>query len=278
MTTLIELQGAGKSFANRAVLQAVNLSLVPGRIVTLIGPNGAGKTTLVKIVLGLLQPDTGRVQRSAQLRVGYMPQKLHIDPTLPLQVERFLQFANSNSAACLAALQRVGIAHLIKQPVRGLSGGELQRMLLARALLRKPNLLVLDEPVQGVDVTGQEALYQLISELRDELNCGILMVSHDLHLVMAATDEVVCLNQHVCCHGTPQQVSIDPEFVALFGAKTALYTHHHDHEHGLHSGVVDSPASTSCHHDSAQNGSTHNDSPHSSTAPNDSKGGSRSDV
>jgi zinc transport system ATP-binding protein len=273
MTTLIELQGAGKSFANRAVLQAVNLSLVPGRIVTLIGPNGAGKTTLVKIVLGLLQPDTGRVQRSAQLRVGYMPQKLHIDPTLPLQVERFLQFANSDLAACLAALQRVGIAHLIKQPVSGLSGGEMQRMLLARALLRKPNLLVLDEPVQGVDVTGQEALYQLIGELRDELNCGILMVSHDLHLVMAATDEVVCLNQHVCCHGTPQQVSVDPEFVALFGAKTALYTHHHDHEHDLHSGVVNSPASSSCHHDSAYNGSTQHDSTH-----NDSKGKGESDV
>ncbi|OUS17464.1 zinc ABC transporter ATP-binding protein ZnuC [Gammaproteobacteria bacterium 50_400_T64] len=256
MTALIELRGAGKSFANRTVLQAVNLNLVPGRIVTLIGPNGAGKTTLVKIVLGLLQPDTGSVQRSVQLRVGYMPQKLHIDPTLPLQVDRFLQFANADTAVCLAALDRVGIAHLIKQPVSGLSGGEMQRMLLARALLRKPNLLVLDEPVQGVDVTGQEALYQLIGELRDELNCGILMVSHDLHLVMAATDEVVCLNQHVCCHGTPQQVSVDPEFVALFGAKTALYTHHHDHEHGLHSGVVNGATSglrdATCSHDTAQ--------------------------
>ena len=273
MTVLIELQGAGKSFANRAVLQAVNLSLVPGRIVTLIGPNGAGKTTLVKIVLGLLQPDTGRVQRSAQLRVGYMPQKLHIDPTLPLQVERFLQFANANSTECLAALERVGIAHLIKQPVSGLSGGEMQRMLLARALLRKPNLLVLDEPVQGVDVTGQEALYQLIGELRDELNCGILMVSHDLHLVMAATDEVVCLNQHVCCHGTPQQVSVDPEFVSLFGAKTALYTHHHDHEHDLHSGLVNSPASASCNHDSPQH-----DSSDSSSTSHESTKGSQSDV
>jgi len=248
MTALIELQGVGKSFASRAVLQAVNLSLVPGRIITLIGPNGAGKTTLVKVVLGLLQPDTGKVQRSAQLRIGYMPQKLHIDATLPLQVDRFLQFANGDAAVCLAALERVGIVHLATQPVSGLSGGEMQRMLLARALLRKPNLLVLDEPVQGVDVTGQEALYQLIGELRDELNCGILMVSHDLHLVMAATDEVVCLNQHVCCHGTPQQVSVDPEFVALFGAKTALYTHHHDHEHDLHRQVVSGP----CQHASAE--------------------------
>ena len=255
MAGLIELRGVGKSFANRAVLQAVTLDLLPGRIVTLIGPNGAGKTTLVKVVLGLLQPDTGSVQRSAQLRVGYMPQKLHIDPTLPLQVDRFLHFANASATESLAALERVGIAHLIKQPVSGLSGGEMQRMLLARALLRKPNLLVLDEPVQGVDVTGQEALYQLIGELRDELNCGILMVSHELHLVMAATDEVVCLNQHVCCHGTPQQVSVDPEFVALFGAKTALYTHHHDHEHGLHSGLVNSPASASSRHDSVQRGS-----------------------
>ena len=262
MTALIELQGIGKSFATRPVLQAVNLNLLPGRIVTLIGPNGAGKTTLVKIVLGLLQSDCGLVQRSAQLRIGYMPQKLYIDPTLPLQVERFLQFANADTVECLAALERVGIAHLMKQPVSGLSGGEMQRMLLARALLRKPNLLVLDEPVQGVDVTGQEALYQLIGELRDELNCGILMVSHDLHLVMAATDEVVCLNQHVCCHGTPQQVSVDPAFVALFGAKTALYTHDHDHEHDLHSGVVHGPKSAPCQQDSLRNsfpdkGSTH---------------------
>lgn len=244
MAALIELNGVGKSFASRAVLQAVDLNVVPGRIVTLIGPNGAGKTTLVKIVLGLLQADSGSIQRSADLRVGYMPQKLHIDPTLPLQVDRFLRFASSDPAANLAALQRVGIAHLLKQTVSALSGGEMQRMLLARALLRKPNLLVLDEPVQGVDVTGQEALYQLIGELRDELNCGILMVSHDLHLVMAATDEVVCLNQHVCCHGTPQQVSVDPEFVALFGGKTALYTHHHDHEHDLHSEVLNSSGQT----------------------------------
>jgi zinc transport system ATP-binding protein len=270
---LIELQGVGKSFASRSVLQSVDLSLVPGRIVTLIGPNGAGKTTLVKIVLGLIQPDTGRVQRSAQLRVGYMPQKLHIDPILPLQVERFLQFANTDSGECLAALQRVGVAHLIKQPVSGLSGGEMQRMLLARALLRKPNILVLDEPVQGVDVTGQEALYQLIGELRDELDCGILMVSHDLHLVMAATDEVVCLNQHVCCHGTPQQVSVDPEFVALFGAKTALYTHRHDHEHDLDSGIVSASGSLSCQLDSPQYGSSDK-----GASPSDAKGRRRADV
>lgn len=238
MEALIVLKGVSKAFADRNVLQDIDLNLGPGRIVTLIGPNGAGKTTLVKIVLGLLKPDTGRVICSDNLRVGYMPQKLHIDPTLPLRVDRFLRFANADLSACQAALARVGVPHLLKQPVGGLSGGETQRMLLARALLRKPSLLVLDEPVQGVDVTGQEALYQLIGELRHELNCGILMVSHDLHLVMAATDEVICLNQHVCCHGTPEQVSVDPEFVALFGSKTALYTHQHDHEHDLHSCVV----------------------------------------
>ena len=231
---LIELKGVSKGFAERPILQAIDLCLLPGRIVTLIGPNGAGKTTLVKVVLGLLKADEGRVRRSSNLRVGYMPQKLQIDPTLPLRVDRFLRFANADRDACVKALERVGAGHLMRHSVGALSGGETQRLLLARALLRKPNLLVLDEPVQGVDVMGQEALYQLIGELRQELNCGILMVSHDLHLVMAATDEVVCLNRHVCCHGTPQQVSVDPAFVALFGSKTALYSHQHDHQHDLH--------------------------------------------
>lgn len=235
---LIRLRGISKHFGDHAVLRRVDLSITAHRIITLIGPNGAGKTTLVKILLGLLAPDGGLVEKSAKLRIGYMPQKLSIEPTLPLTVSRFLQFAEADITACQGALARTGIAHLLNNPVQGLSGGETQRMLLARALLRKPNLLVLDEPVQGVDVSGQEALYQLIASLRDELNCAIFMVSHNLHLVMAATDEVVCLNQHVCCSGSPQQVSTDPAFVELFGAKTALYSHDHDHEHDLGAHIV----------------------------------------
>jgi zinc transport system ATP-binding protein len=239
---LIKLDGVSKQFGEHAVLQNIDLNIEQNQIITLIGPNGAGKTTLVKLVLGLLSPDQGSIERLPELRIGYMPQKLHLEATMPLQVGRFLQFAESDQTLCLEALQRTGIPQLMNHPVQSLSGGETQRMLLARALLRKPNLLVLDEPVQGVDVSGQEMLYQLIAGLRDELDCAIFMVSHDLHLVMAATDQVICLNQHVCCSGSPQQVSVDPAFVELFGAKTALYTHHHDHHHELNLEVINDTA------------------------------------
>ena len=230
-TALLSLRGIEKHYDGQTVLQDINIDLMPGRLLSLIGPSGSGKTTLVKIALGLLKPDAGQIHRASDLRVGYMPQQLIVDPTLPLRVERFLQLANPDENTCMEALEETGVAHLAQRPLRVLSGGETQRVLLARALLRKPNLLILDEPVQGVDVTGQEALYQLIADIRTHLHSAILMVSHDLHLVMAATDEVVCLNRHICCQGSPQQVSNDPAFVELFGSRQALYTHHHDHEH-----------------------------------------------
>ena len=228
---LIHLRGVSKHFGAQTVLDQVDLDVVSGRILTLIGPSGCGKTTLVRIALGLLGADGGSVTRSPGLRIGYMPQKLAVDPTLPLTVGRFLRLAEGDSGKCRAALAETGIPALWDRPVSALSGGETQRMLLARTLLRRPDLLILDEPVQGVDVAGQEALYKLIGELRQRLGCGVLLVSHDLHLVMAATDEVICLNHHVCCHGTPRQVSQDPAFVALFGRRTALYAHDHDHSH-----------------------------------------------
>lgn len=239
---LLTLRGIEKRYRNKTVLRHVDLTLATGQILTLIGPNGAGKTTLVKIVLGLLAPDAGTVLRAAGLRIGYMPQKLALDATLPLNVGRFLQLAEFDMNLCRASLEETGILDLIDHPVQGLSGGETQRMLLARALLRKPDLLVLDEPVQGVDVAGQEALYLLINRIRHRLNCAILMVSHDLHLVMAATDEVICLNGHICCHGSPEHVSNDPAFVELFGSRTALYTHHHDHHHDLDTTIVEEPS------------------------------------
>jgi len=239
---LIRLHGVGVSYAGQAVLQNVDLTIAPGEIVTLIGPNGAGKTTLVRSVLGLLKPDTGSVWRQPKLSIGYMPQKLHVDPTLPLTVFRFLRLVPGvQRAHALEALKEVGAAHVIDKPLQSVSGGELQRVLLARALLRKPELLVLDEPVQGVDVAGQAELYRLIGRLCDRLGCGVLMVSHDLHLVMSATDKVVCLNRHVCCSGHPEQVSGDPAFVELFGQDArslAVYHHHHDHSHDLHGEVV----------------------------------------
>jgi zinc transport system ATP-binding protein len=247
---LIRLAGIGVTFAGQKVLQDVQLSVKPGEIVTLIGPNGAGKTTLVRAVLGLLKPDSGSVWRKPRLRIGYMPQKLHVDATLPLSVLRFLRLVPSvKREQALAALAEVGAEQVIDSPLQSISGGELQRVLLARALLREPELLVLDEPVQGVDVSGQAELYRLITQLRDRHGCGVLMVSHDLHLVMSTTDQVVCLNRHVCCSGHPEQVSFDPAFVELFGqdAKSlAIYTHHHDHEHDLHGAVVgETPAGLS---------------------------------
>lgn len=239
---LIQLQGVAVGFNGQAVLDDVQLSVRPGEIVTLIGPNGAGKTTLVRVVLGLLQPDRGKVRRAPRLRIGYMPQKLQIDPSLPLTVLRFLLLVpGTRRPAVEAALAEVGAEHLIARPLQQVSGGELQRILLARALLRQPDLLVLDEPVQGVDVNGQIELYQLITRLRDRYGCGVLMVSHDLHLVMATTNTVVCLNRHVCCSGHPEQVSLDPAFVAMFGEQAsalAVYNHHHDHAHDLHGEVV----------------------------------------
>ncbi len=244
---LIRLDGVGVSFAGQAVLSDVQLSVQPGEIVTLIGPNGAGKTTLVRAVLGLLKTEVGSVWRKPKLRIGYMPQKLHVDPTLPLTVLRFLRLVPKvDRTSALAALEEVGASQVIDSPLQNISGGELQRVLLARALLRKPELLVLDEPVQGVDVAGQADLYRLITRLRDRHGCGVLMVSHDLHLVMSTTDQVVCLNRHVCCSGHPEQVSGDPAFAELFGKDAqdlAIYHHHHDHAHDLHGGVVsDAPA------------------------------------
>jgi zinc transport system ATP-binding protein len=239
---LIRLDGVAVSFNGQPVLDDVQLSVQPGEIVTLIGPNGAGKTTLVRVVLGLLQPERGSVQRTPRLRIGYMPQKLHVDATLPLSVLRFLRLVPGvDRARALAALAEVGAEQVIDSPLQSISGGELQRVLLARALLREPQLLVLDEPVQGVDVAGQAELYRLISRLRERHGCGVLMVSHDLHLVMSATDQVVCLNRHVCCSGHPEQVSGDPAFIELFGQDArslAIYHHHHDHDHDLHGGVV----------------------------------------
>ncbi|MDD0844934.1 zinc ABC transporter ATP-binding protein ZnuC [Pseudomonas sp. Gutcm_11s] len=243
--TLIQLDDVGVAFSGQPVLQQVQLALRPGEIVTLIGPNGAGKTTLVRTVLGLLKPDSGTVRRKPRLRIGYMPQKLHIDPTLPLSVLRFLRLVPGvDRVAAQGALDEVGASQVIDSPLQSISGGELQRVLLARALLREPELLVLDEPVQGVDVAGQAELYRLITQLRDRHGCGVLMVSHDLHLVMSATDQVICLNRHVCCSGHPEQVSNDPAFVELFGqdAKSlAIYHHHHDHSHDLHGEVVAEP-------------------------------------
>ena len=240
---LIDLKQLTVAFDGRQVVDRVDLAIHRGDIVTVIGPNGAGKTTLIKAILGIQKPTSGSIRREKRLSVGYVPQHLTLEPTLPLSVRRFMMLSGEPLDACQKALERTGVSHLLESSVHHLSGGEKQRLLLARALARHPDLLVLDEPAQGVDINGQAALYDLIRDIRNELNCGVLMVSHDLHLVMAATDRVICLNQHICCSGYPADISHDPAFIETFGRPVAeslaVYHHHHNHSHDLHGDVVD---------------------------------------
>lgn len=236
---LIKLRNVSFVRQGRAILNDVNLEIHRGEIVTLIGPNGAGKSSLLKLALGLESISSGQRIALPNLRIGYMPQKMSLPDTLPLSVKHFLELAKGyHKSQLMHVSERLSITELLTRPMQTLSGGELQRVLLARALLSNPELLVLDEPVQGLDVSGQAELYHLISDLKDELNCGVLMVSHDLHLVMAATNKVICLNGHICCEGHPQTVQNDPSYLELFGrsmpAHLVPYTHHHDHTHDEH--------------------------------------------
>ncbi len=263
---IITLQNAGVQRSGRWLVRAVDMKLHPGEIVTLIGPNGSGKSTTTKLALGIVNPDEGSVTRAAGLRISYVPQKLSIDWTLPLTVNRFMQLTGKISTSIAdAALESTGMLKLGSAEMRNLSGGEFQRVMLARAIAREPQLLVLDEPVQGVDFAGEVALYKLIAGIRDKLGCAILLVSHDLHVVMAATDQVICLNGHVCCQGTPVAVSQSPQYRQLFGdradATLALYQHHHDHDH-LPDGRVlhgDGSVTDHCH---PEDGHHHGDHAH----------------
>lgn len=236
LAPLVTLTNAGVRRNGRWLVRGVDFSIGRGEIVTLIGPNGSGKSTTAKTAIGVLKPDEGQVSRLPGLRVGYVPQKLSIDWTLPLTVERLMTLTGPLSRTEIdTALYSTGVSHLARAEVQHLSGGEFQRALLARAIARKPDLLVLDEPVQGVDFSGEIALYDLIRQIRNRTGCGILLISHDLHVVMAETDTVVCLNGHVCCRGTPQDVSRSPEYRKLFGGRAAetlaVYSHDHDHTH-----------------------------------------------
>lgn len=240
---LAEAAKIGVLRAGKWLVRNVDLVVRRGEIVTLVGPNGSGKTTTAKVLLGLVKADEGRVTLAPSTRIGYVPQKLTIDRTLPLTVKRLMTITGSYSLRDVeTALSLVGVSHLSGSFVDGLSGGEFQRVLLARALVRKPDLLVLDEPVQGVDFSGEIALYELVQDLREELNCGILLISHDLHVVMAKTDSVVCLNGHVCCSGAPSQVAASPEYQSLFGPRAAqalaVYRHEHNHKHAADGTVI----------------------------------------
>ena len=234
----VSLKNAGVYRDNKWLIRGIDLTIKKGEIVTLIGPNGSGKTTTAKLVLGLLKPDEGINYKRKNLKIRYVPQQLSIDWTLPLNVRRFLSLTESiNSQQAREAMELTKILHLENSDVRTLSGGEFQRVLLARAIASNPEFLVLDEPVRGVDFVGEVEIYNLINEIRDKFKCSILMISHDLHIVMAATDRVFCLNGHVCCSGTPKTVISSNEYKELFGDRAipelAFYQHKHDHYHSL---------------------------------------------
>ena len=233
--TLVKLKDVGLKRNDKWLVKGVSLVVEKGKIITLIGPNGSGKSTTAKIALGLHKNIEGEVQKLTN-KIGYVPQKISIDWTLPLRVKDFMLLTDDlNDKLIDEALTLTGVDHLKNKNLGNLSGGEFQRVLLARAISKKPELLVLDEPVQGVDFTGEIALYELIKKISENLNCGILLISHDLHTVMSATDHVVCLNGHVCCSGSPLDVAKNKEYKALFGEQASqtlsIYEHKHDHVH-----------------------------------------------
>jgi zinc transport system ATP-binding protein len=222
--------------SGREVLTDINLTIEPGEIVTIVGPNGSGKTSLLRALIGAIELTTGQVERHPDLQLGYVPQRLHIEPMLPITVSRFLGLPKQKSKhEIAAALQSAGVPNIEQQQIRGLSGGQFQRILLARAMLDRPNLLLLDEATQGLDQGGIGDFYQHIARIRQETNCAVLMVSHDLNIVMRQTDRVICLNKHICCQGDPVHVSTSSEYIELFGTgeeHLALY-HHRNHSHDI---------------------------------------------
>ncbi|MFV0332822.1 MAG: metal ABC transporter ATP-binding protein [Tropicimonas sp.] len=250
-TPLIAARGLKVRRGSHLALKDVDFTISRGEIVTIVGPNGSGKSTLLRALIGAIRPEAGSIRRADGLRIGYVPQKLHIDAGLPLTIGRFLCLPTRHPAARIAeALRRAGLPDLHERQMSVLSGGQFQRVLLARALLERPDLLILDEPTQGLDQRGSADFYGQVEEVRREMGCAVLMVSHELHVVMSASDRVICLNGHVCCSGAPEVVATAPEYRALFGTGThgalALYRHTHDHGHDH-----DHPAPAHHHEDHA---------------------------
>jgi zinc transport system ATP-binding protein len=234
--SLVEIEGLAVAFGGRRVLSGVDMTVEPGEILTIVGPNGSGKSTLLRAIVGAVRPDAGQVRIAPKLRIGYVPQSLTIDPTLPMTVARFMNLPRTVARAeASAALDEVDAGDLVDRQMSALSGGQFQRVLLARALLGTPQLLILDEATRGLDQRGSAAFYRKVEDVRTSHGCAVLMVSHELHVVMAASDRVICLNGHVCCEGAPEAVVQADAYRALFGTGTggalALYRHEHDHNH-----------------------------------------------
>ena len=245
MSYLIKVDDLSVSFNSQIILSNISMTLKEKEIITIIGPNGAGKSTLIKAILGLIKYDQGVITIKKGIRIGYMPQKIVFQHLMPITVKRFLMLTpyKISNRALNKLLVELSIDHIMSFPLQNISGGELQRILLARALLNDPDLLILDEPTQGVDITGQADFYQLINLVKEKYNCGILVVSHDLHLVMANSNSVLCLNKHICCFGHPDSVRNHPSFLKIFGEKLskdiAVYKHNHDHKHLLNGKIID---------------------------------------
>ena len=233
--SLVKLENAGVYRSSKWLVRGISFEIYKGQIVTLIGPNGSGKTTTAKMILNILDTDEGMATSNTS-KMAYVPQKINIDWTMPLRVIDFMKITNNlNNTQITDSLTMTGVDKLLYNQIHSLSGGEFQRVLIARAIAKKPDLLVLDEPVQGVDFNGEIALYNLIKKISTTLNCGILLISHDMHFVMSTTDHVICLNGHICCSGNPSSVVKNPEYIKLFGEHNSetlsYYQHQHDHSH-----------------------------------------------
>ncbi len=263
MNTLLAAQNISLVKQGKTILSQVSMELHENEVLTIVGPNGAGKTSLLNLIAGLEKPTSGSISRSKKIRFGYMPQQLKLNALLPINVDTFLQLGKKQSHAqkqeqlqsneFSRLFEELNIHSVLNHSMHDLSGGERQRVLLARAVLQQPNILLLDEPAQGVDINGQNRLYELIGRVKEIHPCAVLMVSHDLHHVMATTDRVICLNQHICCQGSPDNVSDNQAFLDLFGeeklAALRHYTHHHDHHHDLHGDVISGEHHQGCNHD-----------------------------
>ncbi len=234
-----QLENIGLEIGKRNILQNINLELKRGKITTLIGPNGGGKTSIARIIVGTVKPTAGKVKKDLFLKVGYMPQKIALDATIPLRVIDFLRLSrykiSENEIEILVQkFAKLNLAKILRHSIHDISGGELQKVLFLRAIVHNPDLLVLDEPTQYMDIGAVEEFYHVIDEIRNQSKCAILLISHDLVAVMQKTDFVFCVNHHVCCHGAPESVNEHPEYLALFGrgnGELAVYKHRHDHKH-----------------------------------------------
>ncbi len=236
MRIIAKLENIGLKINDQEILRDINLELANGKITTLIGPNGGGKTSIARILLGIIKAQSGKVIMMPEIKIGYMPQKISIDKTIPLTALDFILLSTNKvsfdeSMKNLAA--QLGVEKILTKQIHDLSGGQLQRVLFLRAIINKPELLVLDEPTQCMDIAGTQEFYDILDKIRKATNCAVLLISHDLHLVMQNTDVVFCVNHHVCCHGSPESVNQHPEYLSLFGTKSnlAVYQHHHDHKH-----------------------------------------------